>query len=959
LAIFTTLGILKLTLGNPLSRALLTRSTRRCPKCGDQRLRVALARYSGQGTKACLTCRMYSFAIGSLIDIGGWLLRTPRHKIKEYFKSQTTRRGLASIVGGIAEHGVTRPQLFGAPFLVVWDLTHACNLKCRHCLDYNTDLVVQRNGEIRIEKIGGLVDELIEENRDAIRKKDGFEILDLGKKAEIKVYSQADQKVELRPILKVMRKKIAEGELVEIKASGGIKLRVTKDHPILTQNGWEKVKDLRKDDCLTLPYQLTPPENVKKVNILKEAAHLRPERMRLRGIKKLIAKEANKKNLTVKELGKRVFPDIPDSTRDSWLYGYTDIPLSKAKRVVEIDKVNPNGIELTLIGSQGKSLPASFTLTPEFAEFLGYFISEGHFTKSTYRITISNENSEIINSFKSFCSSSGYSPVYEPHLNSSRSPQIYASSALLKFLLSEILRIPHYSREKRIPRYCFNAERGFIRRFLAAMFSGDGSIINPFDQNMHKYHSISYYSKSEKLIKGMSLLLWELGVPNYVRLGSHPRVEIPRAFYQEFSEKVGFSTKEKNEKLIYALGCDRKCHPCWIVNKKENKIYVRIDSIKEIAPTSGYVYDLTIGVEGGEEGNFLVGFPPVVVHNCYQRADRPLPDELTTEEGKRLINELADSNVVALAFSGGEPLMRPDFFELAAYARSLGMYVAIATNGTLITREVAKRLKEAVDYVEVSLDGATAKTHDEFRGIPRSFDRAVDGIKNCVKAGLYTCIATTATKLNQHEMQKTYELANKLGCKRQMIFNFVPTGRGIDMINLDLSPEEREELLEQSYANLVSGGGCAVLGTAPQLARVALKRAEETDGGPLVSAHFGTSTNLGEHTRLLAEFLGGCGAGRCYCAIEPNGDVKPCVFIPIKVGNIREKPFLEIWRDSPVLLDLRDRSKTKGHCSTCEYRYACGGCRARAYGYFGDYHMPDPGCINNVEYWNQLKQQNP
>lgn len=474
MAIFTTLGILKLALGNPFSRALLTRSTRRCSKCGDQRLRVALARYSGQGTKACLTCRMYSFAIGSLIDIGGWLLRTPRHKIKEYFKDQTTRRGLASIANGIAEHGVTRPQLFGAPFLVVWDLTHACNLKCKH---------------------------------------------------------------------------------------------------------------------------------------------------------------------------------------------------------------------------------------------------------------------------------------------------------------------------------------------------------------------------------------------------------------------------------------------------------------------------------------------------CYQRADRPLPDELTTEEGKRLINELVDSNVVALAFSGGEPLMRRDFFELAAYARSLGMYVAIATNGTLITMEMAKRLKEAVDYVEVSLDGAAAKTHDKFRGIPGSFDRAVDGIKNCVKAGIYTCIATTATKLNLHEMQKTYELANKLGCKRQMIFNFVPTGRGIDMVNLDLSPEEREGLLEWSYANLVSGGGCAVLETAPQLARIALKHAEETEGGPLVSSHFGTATNLGEHTRLLAEFLGGCGAGRCYCAIEPNGDVKPCVFIPIKVGNIREKPFLEIWRDSPVLLDLRDRSKTKGHCSTCEYRYACGGCRARAYGYFGDYHMPDPGCINNVEYWNRLNSK--
>lgn len=344
--------------------------------------------------------------------------------------------------------------------------------------------------------------------------------------------------------------------------------------------------------------------------------------------------------------------------------------------------------------------------------------------------------------------------------------------------------------------------------------------------------------------------------------------------------------------------------------------------------------------------------------HCYLRADRPLPDELTTEEAKSLIRELTDADVVSLAFSGGEPLMRPDFFELAAYARKLELHVAVATNGTLITKEVAGRLKEIdVSYVEISLDGATAKTHDDFRGVPGMFERTVQGIKNCVEAGLYTCIATTATKHNLEELQATYELAAELGCKRQMIFNFIPTGRGAEMLESDLSPEERERMLEQSYANLISGRGCDVLATAPQFARIALKHAEGIMGGPLASAHFAARTNLGEPTRLIAEFLGGCGAGRCYCAIEPNGDVLPCVFMPIKVGNVRERSFLEIWRTSRVLNDLRDRSKLKGHCATCEYRYVCGGCRARAHGYFGDYHMPDPGCINNLEYWQQLKQK--
>lgn len=341
---FSTLGVLKLAFGNPISRAVLTRSTARCPKCGDRRLRIALARYSGVNTKVCLSCRMYSFVIGGIIDIGRILFRTSKREMRNFFNSQTTRCGFASIVRGIAEHGITQPQQLGAPFLVVWDLTHACNLNCKH---------------------------------------------------------------------------------------------------------------------------------------------------------------------------------------------------------------------------------------------------------------------------------------------------------------------------------------------------------------------------------------------------------------------------------------------------------------------------------------------------CYQRADRTLPDELTTETAKRLIEELAGADVVALAFSGGEPLLRLDFYELAAYAQSLGIYVALATNGTLITKEVAKRFKEInIGYVEISLDGAGAKTHDEFRGVPRMFDRTIEGIKNCVEVGLYTCIATTATKFSLNEIQETYELALSLGCKRQIIFNFIPTGRGVNMIDLDLSPEEREQLLEQSYTNLVSNGSCEVLGTAPQLARIALKHAE-------------------------------------------------------------------------------------------------------------------------------------
>jgi sulfatase maturation enzyme AslB (radical SAM superfamily) len=157
--------------------------------------------------------------------------------------------------------------------------------------------------------------------------------------------------------------------------------------------------------------------------------------------------------------------------------------------------------------------------------------------------------------------------------------------------------------------------------------------------------------------------------------------------------------------------------------------------------------------------------------HCYASSERkPKPDELTTEETKKLIDELARCGVVAIAFSGGEPLMRKDFFEIAAYAKKNDFYVSVATNGTLITPTMAKKLKECVDYVEISLDGMK-KTHEKFRGIPGAFDRTIRGVKNCVKEGLDVCIAPTITKYNLNEIPELLELAKKLRVKRFIAFH--------------------------------------------------------------------------------------------------------------------------------------------------------------------------------------------
>lgn len=338
--------------------------------------------------------------------------------------------------------------------------------------------------------------------------------------------------------------------------------------------------------------------------------------------------------------------------------------------------------------------------------------------------------------------------------------------------------------------------------------------------------------------------------------------------------------------------------------------------------------------------------------HCYSTAGRPSPKELTTEEAARVIDDLADMGVAAIAFSGGEPLLRPDFFDLVREARDRGIFPAVATNGTLITKEVARRLKEAgVGYVQISLDGASPATHDSFRGVEGAFERALEGIKNSVDQGLFVEVSTTVTRLNMGELNAIIDLCKKLRVNWFMMFNFVPTGRGRFITENDLSPIERENVLRELWNRLKEDPELPVLSTAPQFARVALQ-AEEGEV-KVVPTHFYNMTLQGR-LEGLSEFVGGCGAGRCYAAIEAEGDVQPCVFFPLTVSNVRKAKFSETWDTNPVFWDLRDREKLKGGCGACKYKYVCGGCRARAYGYFNDYLAPDPGCIMNLKYWEEV-----
>jgi radical SAM protein with 4Fe4S-binding SPASM domain len=339
--------------------------------------------------------------------------------------------------------------------------------------------------------------------------------------------------------------------------------------------------------------------------------------------------------------------------------------------------------------------------------------------------------------------------------------------------------------------------------------------------------------------------------------------------------------------------------------------------------------------------------------HCYSNSGATLDQELTTKEALEVVDQLADAGVTALAFSGGEPLTRKDFFEVARYAADRGLYISLATNGTLLTKENVQKLKQAkINYVEISIDGATAQTHDAFRGVPGAFEKALAGLKTCVKADLCACIATTATKSNIAEMPQILDLAEKVGVARFTYFNFIPTGRGKTLYEQDLEPEEREKLMLLLLDKMAKHYKVTILTTAPQLARVALQCQGTEKEIAMSMAHMQT-IKVSRKAVPLADFIGGCGAGRLYCSLSPQGDVHPCVFLPINVGNLKTEKFENIWLNSKLFNTLRNRSNIKGACGKCNFKYVCGGCRARASAYNdGDFLASDPGCVLAKEVGN-------
>ncbi len=313
-------------------------------------------------------------------------------------------------------------------------------------------------------------------------------------------------------------------------------------------------------------------------------------------------------------------------------------------------------------------------------------------------------------------------------------------------------------------------------------------------------------------------------------------------------------------------------------------------------------------------------------------------DELGTDEALAAVDDFAKAGVLGIAFTGGEAMLREDFFEIAGHAVSRGIACYVATNGMPLTQENVLRLKQAgVSLVHVSLDSPDPEFHDAFRGVPGLHRAAVEGIRRCVAAGLQVCIAATAMRVNWERLPEVVDLAEQLGVDWVLVYNYIPTGRGTSL--LEPTPEQKEKLFVRLWERAKNARRTRVSVFAPQFGLMALK----AGGRELLATHY-LEPLAGLECSGLVRASAGCMAGKYYLAMAPNGDLKPCTFLPLVLGNIRESGLDEIWINHPVLAQLRDPQAVQGHCRYCRFRWECGGCRARAYACTGDYLGSDPGC---------------
>jgi len=316
--------------------------------------------------------------------------------------------------------------------------------------------------------------------------------------------------------------------------------------------------------------------------------------------------------------------------------------------------------------------------------------------------------------------------------------------------------------------------------------------------------------------------------------------------------------------------------------------------------------------------------------------DQAAPDELSTEEAFRVIDDLSMCGMGLLIIDGGEPLCREDLLDVVKYTSNKGIRTTIGSNGTLIDERTAEKIKEAgVMMVAISVDGANAQTHDSFRGVAGAFEQTLKGVEACRNARLPFQFNTVIRKETLSQLEDLLRMAVDCGADAAEFFDLVAAGRAKDECKEQvLSNEERRRTMEwlaqsqEDYPIVIRVPGCPMYPLLLQEKQIEPR-------------HFAP-----EMLRRVPYYGRGCAAGMPmgYIMVQCNGEVNPCMLLQVNLGNVREQSIVSIWENSPVLAQLRRRELLKGECGECSYKITCSGCRGRAYEETGDMMATDPGC---------------
>jgi AdoMet-dependent heme synthase len=341
------------------------------------------------------------------------------------------------------------------------------------------------------------------------------------------------------------------------------------------------------------------------------------------------------------------------------------------------------------------------------------------------------------------------------------------------------------------------------------------------------------------------------------------------------------------------------------------------------------------------------------------------PTELNTSAAFDLIDAIAAVARPVFVLSGGEPLFRPDLFEIASYGVETGFRMALATNGTLVTDRVAAKIADTgIARVAISLDGAKAETHDRFRGVPGAHSLALCGLQALRAEGVSVQINSTIARHNVAELPALLDLALEIGADALHLFMLVPVGCGLEIAPAEMLPADEYERVLHWFDERSKTCPIDLKATcAPHYYRIRAQRLEDERrrgdfSGTFIApgtkakaapaffvngagARMGGGGHPGQH---LSAMTRGCLAGTSVCFISNEGRVSPCGYLPVSAGDTRVQPFKDIWNASEVFEQLRNPSALEGKCGECRYDAICGGCRARAYAETGSFLAEEPFC---------------